>query len=339
MISIRHKETRNQYRILAHYCSLIEQQLDNNNGIADVDRTVFDTFKNSNKLLRIEQLKQHILQQYNLAFFFALIIISLFTGLIVDYFTNHFEFCIVSWGIIGLFADIILLITYGIYLQCWKPYKKRQKQQKKKIKEELDEWRLKRAQNASNYCTFTDTLQENGIKSFVKDKAETIDQHLKAFNNLNKNKPIQRASASTLKLFELKKDLRYKYKYKKSFIDELDSSISKDGSESESYLEWSAEYKPSPLVIPVEDHKNETTINYDHNKDLESDDDNDGYLNYIEDTEEKYPVINNEHKTAAGLSPTTLIRNITKHRTPTSALQRNALLNVNENKYGNFSGV
>eukprot|EP01084_Bolivina_argentea_P225390 380894_1 len=49
----------------------------------------------------------------------------------------------------------------------------------------------------------------------IKDKSQLINTNLNIFNRFSKDRPIQRASASTLKLFELKKELRNKYKCNK----------------------------------------------------------------------------------------------------------------------------
>ena len=297
MISIRHKETRRQYRILSYYCSLIEKQFEQNgtNGIANIDMTPFDSFKNSNKLMQIEQLKQRMLQKYNLALFFATIIVSICTGFIINYWGNHFVFSIVTWGMAALSADILLLILYLVYQSCWKPYKKRKRARKYQQQKELDEWKLKRMENAS-YYTFQQSLQEKGIKSFIKDKGKVITQNLNIFEdpNFDKNRPIQRASASTLQLFELKKDLRQKYKYKKDWNNDPGQSSFTDsnntGSTTDDYLEYSTDsddekIRKSPLTNAMpyahnyhshrDDHHHQKAVHY-HYGDENDGDDKDG---------------------------------------------------------------
>ena len=70
----------------------------------------------------------------------------------------------------------------------------------------------------------------------MRDKTQTINSHLDLLDHFSKNRPIERAKESTLKLLKLKKDLRRKYKNQHFEATDADHTAS-----SESYLEYSTD--------------------------------------------------------------------------------------------------
>ena len=161
MISIRHKETRRQYRLLSYYCTLVEKY-DTDIEVIDRIDDRFDALKNSTKLMQIERLKQHCLFRYNMAFYFSAVTVAIGGGLFVQFLSNDFGLAIVWFGAIAIAADMVLICVYLCHRSCWKPMKKRKQQKKRQQQKEFDEWKLKRSQMMST--AFLYSQHDDGIK-------------------------------------------------------------------------------------------------------------------------------------------------------------------------------